>query len=51
VVKLGEISAGAYAGMILVDGDPVKDVKVMADYENRFVMILKDGIVYKNTIK
>jgi imidazolonepropionase-like amidohydrolase len=49
--RLGEIAEGAYADMILVDGDPMKDIKVIADYELRFVLIVKDGVVYKNTLK
>jgi imidazolonepropionase-like amidohydrolase len=49
--KLGEISEGAYADIILVDGDPMKDIKLVADYENKFMLIVKDGIVYKNTLK
>ncbi len=48
--KLGEISEGAYADMILVDGNPLKDVDMMADYEKKFVMIIKDGVIYKNTL-
>jgi imidazolonepropionase-like amidohydrolase len=48
--KLGEISEGAYADMILVNGNPLNDVNMMADYEKNFVLIIKDGIIYKNTI-
>lgn len=47
--KLGEISEGAYADVILVDGNPLKDMNVMAEYENKFILIIKDGVVYKNT--
>ncbi|MGL6267250.1 MAG: amidohydrolase family protein [Chitinophagaceae bacterium] len=49
--KLGEISEGAYADFILIDGDPLKDIKVITEYDNKFLLIVKDGIVYKNTIK
>lgn len=49
--KLGVIEEGAYADMILVDGNPLKDINVMVDYNKNFVLIMKDGIVYKNTIK
>jgi imidazolonepropionase-like amidohydrolase len=37
--------------MILVDGNPLKDINVMVDYEKSFLLIMKDGIVYKNTLK
>jgi len=48
--KLGEISEGAYADMILVNGNPLKDANLLAEYEKNFVLIMKDGVVYKNTI-
>lgn len=47
--KIGRLEAGAYADLLLVDGDPVEHVSVLADQANiRFVM--KDGTVYKNTL-
>jgi imidazolonepropionase-like amidohydrolase len=49
--KLGVIEEGAYADMILVDGNPLKDINVMVDYEKNFVLIMKNGVVYKNTVK
>jgi imidazolonepropionase-like amidohydrolase len=49
--KLGIIDEGAYADMIIVDGNPLKDINLMVDYNKNFVLIMKDGIVYKNTIK
>ena len=48
--KLGEISEGAYADMILVDANPLKDISVMAEYEKNFLLILKDGVIYKNIL-
>ncbi len=48
--KLGVIEEGAYADMILVDGNPLKDLNVMVDYEKNFVLIIKDGKIFKNTI-
>jgi imidazolonepropionase-like amidohydrolase len=44
------IEEGAYADLLLVDGNPVRDVKVLADYENNIRLIMKDGDVYKNTL-
>lgn len=48
--KLGEISEGAYADMILVDGNPLKNLDLVSNPEKNFVLIVKDGVVYKNTI-
>jgi imidazolonepropionase-like amidohydrolase len=49
--KLGVIEEGAYADMILVDGNPLKDINLMVDYEKNFVVIIKDGKIYKNLIQ
>lgn len=48
--KLGVIQEGAYAEMILVEGNPLKDLAVVKDYANNFKVIVKDGKVYKNLI-
>jgi len=47
---LGVIEEGAYADMLIIDGNPIDDIMVMLDYENNFKMIMKDGKVYKNTL-
>jgi len=49
--KLGVIEEGAYADILLVDGNPLKDINVMIDYQKNFVLIIKDGKIYKNMIK
>ncbi|MFM2364235.1 MAG: hypothetical protein RLZZ316_3137 [Bacteroidota bacterium] len=49
--KLGVIEEGAYADVLLVDGNPLKDIQLMVDYAKNFVLIVKDGVIYKNTIK
>lgn len=48
--KLGEISEGAYADVILVDGDPLKNIDLVTSPEKNFVLIIKDGKIYKNTL-
>jgi imidazolonepropionase-like amidohydrolase len=49
--KLGVIQEGAYADMILIDGNPLKDINLMVDYDKNFVLIMKDGQIVKNKIK
>ncbi len=49
--KLGVIEEGAYADMILVDGNPLKDLNVVTNPEKNFILIVKDGLIYKNSIK
>lgn len=46
---LGVIAEGAYADIILVDGDPSKDIRILMDTANVSV-IMKDGEIYKNTL-
>jgi len=46
---LGQIKAGFYADMILVDGDPTQNISLMTNRDN-FKVIMKDGVVYKNTL-
>jgi len=41
---------GAYADMLLVEGNPVKDVTVMADWKSNLKVIMKDGKIFKNTL-
>jgi len=48
--KLGVLQEGAWADMLLVDGDPTQDIKVLADPQRNFVLIIKDGKMYKNTL-
>ena len=43
---LGVIAEGAYADIILVDGNPLEDLNVVLRENVDFVM--KDGLVYKN---
>lgn len=44
--ELGQIAEGYLADMILVDGDPVKDVKILQD-RNNLLAIMKDGQFHK----
>ena len=48
--KLGVIKAGAWADLIIIDGDPTKDIEVLRDYKSNFKLIMKDGKQWKNTL-
>jgi len=48
---LGVVEEGALADLILVDGDPLADIELIGDPANKFVVIMKDGKVYKNTLE
>lgn len=45
--RLGVIAEGAWADMILVDGDPLADISVIADPELNFPLIIKNGQIVK----
>lgn len=47
---LGVIEVGAYADMIVVEGDPLADVAVLADYENSIKVVIKDGQIFQNKL-
>jgi imidazolonepropionase-like amidohydrolase len=48
--KLGVVEQGALADLLLVDGDPIANVKLIEDPAKNFVVIMKDGKIYKNTL-
>ncbi|WP_271711548.1 metal-dependent hydrolase family protein [Marinigracilibium pacificum] len=48
--QLGVLKPGGYADLIIVDGNPLENLKLVADPENNFKVIMKDGKVYKNTL-
>lgn len=46
--KLGVIAEGAWADLILVNGDPLEDLSLIADPDSNFALIVKGGQVIKN---
>ena len=48
--QIGSIAPGAYADMILVDGDPLKDLSLLTGQGKRIPAIIKGGKFHKNRI-
>ena len=48
--KLGVVEQGALADLLLVDGNPLDNIGLVADPDRNFVVIMKDGTIYKNTV-
>jgi len=48
--KLGVVEQGALADLLVVDGNPLDNLDLVADPANKFLVIMKDGVVYKNSI-
>ncbi|WP_228289175.1 metal-dependent hydrolase family protein [Marinobacter salinisoli] len=49
--KLGVVEEGALADLVLVDGDPLKNIQLVVDPDKNFVVIMKDGKIYKNSLE
>lgn len=48
--KLGVVEEGALADLLLVDGDPLANIDLIGDPSKNFVIIMKDGKLYKNSL-
>jgi imidazolonepropionase-like amidohydrolase len=49
--RLGVVEPGAYADLLLVEGDPLSDISLITRPQQNFRVIVKDGRIYKNTIR
>jgi imidazolonepropionase-like amidohydrolase len=48
--RLGVIEQGALADLLLVDGDPLENLKLIADPDRNFLVIMKDGRFVKDAL-
>jgi len=48
--KLGRIEAGAYANMLVIDGNPLEDISLIADPDQTMKLVMKDGSIHKNVL-
>ncbi|MCT8161477.1 amidohydrolase family protein [Pseudoruegeria sp. SHC-113] len=48
---LGVIAEGAYADLILVDGNPLENIDLISDPYTNFDLIMKGGEIFKNEIE
>ena len=48
--KLGVVEEGALADLLLVDGDPIANIRLIEDPERNLRVIMKDGRIYKNSL-
>jgi imidazolonepropionase-like amidohydrolase len=48
---LGVVEKGALADLLLVEGNPLENIELIADPGKNIVVIMKDGTIYKNTLK
>lgn len=48
--ELGVVKEGAYADLLLVQGNPLENIDLIRDPDTNFVIIMKNGKIYKNTL-
>ena len=48
--KLGVVEVGAFADLLLVNGNPLENIDLVSDPSKNFKLIMKDGIIYKNDL-
>ena len=49
--RLGEIRCGAWADVLLVNGDPLADLGLLGKPEDNLCLIVKDGVIVKNNLE
>lgn len=49
--RLGVVQEGALADLLLVDGNPLEDITLVNDPAKNFVVIMKNGTIYKNLLQ
>lgn len=47
---LGVIKSGAYADLLIYEGNPLQDITVIVDFPKHLKFIMKDGKIYKNEL-
>lgn len=48
--KLGVVQEGALADLLLVDGNPINNIRLVEDPAKNFLVIMKNGKIYKNLL-
>mgnify|MGYP001976371685 CR=1 FL=1 len=46
--KIGVIEEGAYADLLLINGNPLDDISILREHEKSLALIMKNGKVYKD---
>ena len=47
---LGRLAPGALADLLVADGDPAKNLDFLARPEDKLLLIMKNGRIYKDTL-
>lgn len=49
--RLGVVQEGALADLLLVDGDPIADIRLLEDPAKNLLVIMKNGTLHKNLLR
>lgn len=49
--RIGVIQEGAYADLVIVNGNPLEDITLLVKPEANLSLIMKDGVIYKNALQ
>jgi imidazolonepropionase-like amidohydrolase len=49
--KLGVIEEGAYADILLINGNPLEDISILTKPDDNLALIMKNGKIYKNILR
>ena len=49
--KLGVIARDAFADLLVIDGDPLRDLSVLLDPGKNLKLVMKDGVIFKNELE
>ena len=48
--KLGRLTPGALADVLIVEGDPLRDVSCLLGQGDHIPLVMKEGVVYVNRL-
>jgi imidazolonepropionase-like amidohydrolase len=47
---VGTVEGGKLADLIVVHGDPLRDLTLFQDYQHNVLLIMKEGQIHKNLL-
>jgi len=47
---LGTIRQGAFADLLVIDGDPLRDARVLCHPDENLMLVMKDGVIYSDCL-
>ena len=48
---MGTVAPGAFADLLVIDGNPLEDIRVLTTPAQTLRLIMKEGRIYKNQLR